>query len=107
MKNTFYKATNLQERIVNSMILTVLVLALVYCMVLLSLVFSVIERKQAIASTKNLVSQLSTVEMQYSNEITKINDVVLASKNFVRVDGATLTVRKDPIASYTVLYDNR
>ena len=107
MKNTFYKATNLQERIVNSMILTVLVLVLIYCVVLLSLVFSVIERKQALASTKDLVSQLSTVEMQYSNEITKINDTVLAAKNFVRVDGTTLTVRKDPIASYTVLYEAR
>jgi predicted PurR-regulated permease PerM len=107
MKHTFYKATNLQERIVNSMILTVCVLALVYCCILLSLVFSVIERKQALAETKDLVSTLSSVESQYSNEITKINDTVLASKNFARVEGTTLTVRKDPIASYTVLYDNR
>ena len=107
MKYSLYKTGTLQERIVNSMILSIIALAFVYCVILLTLVFSVIERKQAMASNKDLVSSLSSVESQYSNEITKINDTVLLSKNFVRVEGTTLTVRKDPIASYTVLYDNR
>lgn len=100
-----YKTMTLRERIVNSMLAAIVVLAIAYCVILLSLVFSVIERKQAISSTKDLVSKLSAVESSYANEIARISDTVLSQKEFVRLDGATLTVRKDPIAGYTVLYE--
>jgi hypothetical protein len=102
---TIYKTMTLRERIVNSMLLTLLGLAVVYATILLSLVFSVIERKQAMSSTKDLISQLSAVETTYATKIASINDTVLSDKGFVRLDGTTLTVRKDPIAGYTVLYE--
>lgn len=83
---------------------TLVVLALVYCVVLLSLVFSVIERKQNDIATRDLSSQLAGLEARYANKVSSINDAVLASSGFKRVDGTTFAVRKDPIASYTVLY---
>ncbi len=102
---TIYKTMTLRERIVNTMLVTFVVLVVVYGMILLSLVFSVIERKQALASTKDIISSLSSVETKYASTIANINDTVLAEKGFARLDGTTLTVRKDPIAGYTVLYE--
>lgn len=99
-----YKSITLYERSVNAMIGTICILSLVYCAILLSLVFSVIERKQSILESRDLTSQLSTLEANYANKIASINDSSLNAHQFVRVDGATLTVRKDAIASYTVLY---
>lgn len=86
------------------MIGTLCILAVIYCLVLLALVFSVIERKQNIATSKELVSELSSLEANYANTVASINESVLLANNFTRVEGTTFAVRKDPIASYTVLY---
>jgi hypothetical protein len=83
---------------------TLLLLALVYCVVLLSIVFSVIERKQDNIASRDLTSELASLEAKYANTVGGINDSVLAQNNFKRVDGTAFAVRKDPIASYTVLY---
>lgn len=81
-----------------------LMLALAYCVVLLSLVFSVIERKQNSLASRELTSELSALEARYANTVASISDTMLAQNNYERIDGATFAVRKDPIASYTVLY---
>jgi hypothetical protein len=99
-----YQTTTLYERSVHAMIGTLAVLALTYCVVLLSLVFTVIERKQNTIASRDLVSQLSALEANYANELTSINDSTLTAHHYARVDGATFAVRKDAIASYTVLY---
>lgn len=83
---------------------TLCILALVYCIVLLSLVFSVIERKQNTIASRDLSSQLSSLEMKYANIVSSISENDLLSNDFSRVDDATFAVRKDDIASYTVLY---
>lgn len=103
MKN-HYQVISLYERTVHSMFGLLVVLALVYCVVLLSLVFSVIERKQNSVSSRELTSSLSALEARYSNAVSSINDQVLMANNYTRVDSTTFAVRKDPIASYTVLY---
>lgn len=99
-----YQLTTLQERTVHAMLGTLSVLALVYCVVLLSLVFSVIERKQNTIASRDLTSQLSALEANYANQLASINDSALTAHQYTRVDGATFAVRKDAIASYTVLY---
>lgn len=99
-----YHSLTLFERTVHTMFGTLLLLAVVYCIVLLSLVFSVIERKQNALASRDLTSELSSLEMKYANTVASINDSTLAQNNFKRVDGTTFAVRKDPIASYTVLY---
>jgi hypothetical protein len=79
-------------------------LALVYCVIILSLVFSVIERKQNTLASRDLSTELSMLEMKYANSVSSISENDLTSRDFVRVDSATFAVRKDDIASYTVLY---
>ena len=104
MNARYQQSITLYERTVHAMLGTLCILSLIYCVILLSLVFSVIERKQNILAGRDLTSQLSALEAGYANKISSINDSVLAAHQFVHVDGATLTVRKDAIASYTVLY---
>ena len=92
------------QKIVHSMLLVLCGLAILYCVVLLSLVFSVIERKQNLIASKNLSSQVSALETRYANTVASIDDAVLAKHNFVHIDNATFAVRKDPIASFSILY---
>lgn len=99
-----HQSLSLYERTVHTMFGTLVVLALVYCAVLLSLVFSVIERKQNDIASRDLTSELAGLEARYANTVASINDSVLGASGFKRVDGTTFAVRKDPIASYTVLY---
>lgn len=94
------------QKVVHSMLVTLFALAILYCIILLSLVFSVIERKQNMLASKDLSSQVSALETRYANEVSSINDAVLLSRNFVHIDNATFAVRKDPIASFSVLYSH-
>jgi hypothetical protein len=99
-----YQSITLYERTVHTMFGTLLLLALVYCVVLLSLVFSVIERKQNTLASRDLTSQMSSLETAYANRVASINETTLIANNYTRIDSTTFAVRKDPIASYTVLY---
>lgn len=83
---------------------TLCLLALVYCAIILSLVFSVIERKENTVVSRDLSSQLSSLETTYANTVASISENDLKDRHFTRVDTATFAVRKDDIASYTVLY---
>ncbi|MBP6949217.1 MAG: hypothetical protein KBC41_01080 [Candidatus Pacebacteria bacterium] len=100
-----YKSSTLYEKTVHAMFGTLSVLALVYCFVLLSLVFSVIDRKQNTLANRDLVSQLSALEANYANQLSSINETVLEANEYTRIDSTTFAVRKDAIASYTVLYE--
>jgi len=102
--NLNYKTATFYERAVHTMVGTLCVFALVYCAVLLSLVFSVIDRKQNSLASRDLSSQLSALETKYANIVSNISESDLSNNNFTRVDGTTFAVRKDDIASYTVLY---
>lgn len=92
------------ERTIHGMFGVLIALALAYCIILLSIVFSVIERKQNTLASRELVSELSMLEAGYANTVSSISDARLAEYGYKRIDGATFAVRKDPIASYTVLY---
>ena len=104
MKHYKFHTQTIQERIIHTMVATMALLVVVYCLVLLSLVFSVIEQKQNILAVKDLTSKASYLESNYANEIASINDAVLKENNFKRVD-SSFAVRKDPIASYALLYE--
>ena len=99
-----YQSTNLYERTVHTMFGTLGFLILIYCVILLSLVFSVIERKQNTLVNRDLTSQISALEVSYANKVSSINDSVLVANNYTRIDSTSFAVRKDAIASYTVLY---
>lgn len=92
------------EKLVHAMLATLFILAILYCIILLSLVFSVIERKQNILATKDLSSEVSALETRYANHVAGINDAMLATHNFTHIENTTFAVRKDPIASFSILY---
>ncbi len=102
--NLQHKTKTIHERIVHTMLGTLCILALVYCAVLLSLVFSVIERKQNIITARDLSSELSVLQATYATVVSSITEKDLELNQFSRIDGTTFAVRKDDIASYTVLY---
>ena len=102
--NLNYTTKTFYERAVHTMAGTLCVFAFVYCLVLLTLVFSVIDRKQNTIATRDLSSQLSTLETKYANIVSSISENDLIRNDFTRVESATFAVRKDDIASYTVLY---
>jgi hypothetical protein len=99
-----YASINFYERAVHAMLGTLSLLALIYCAILLSLVFSVIERKENGVASRDLSSTLSSLEMKYATTVASITENDLLKANFTRVDNATFAIRKDDIASYTVLY---
>ena len=70
-----YKSSTLQEKTVHAMFGTLSVLALVYCVVLLSLVFAVIERKQNSLASRDLTSSLGALEANYANRLASITRV--------------------------------
>jgi hypothetical protein len=99
-----YHSVTLIQRSINTMFGTLIVLALIYCAVLLSLVFSVITEKQNTLASRDLTSTLSMLEAKYSNTVASIDNTTLAANHYTHIENATFAVRKDPIASYTVLY---
>lgn len=103
MKTHFLNQT-FQERLVHTMLATIALLVIAYAVVLLSVVFSAIERKQALLETRELTSSLSQVEQDYAQTLATITDAKLATHNFKRIDNSTFAVRKDPIATYSILY---
>lgn len=102
--NLYTTKSALYERTVHILAGTLCIFALVYCAIILSLVFSVIERKQNTIASRDLSSTLSALETEYATIVSSISESDLEKSNFTRVDGATFAVRKDAIASYTVLY---
>lgn len=103
MKSTLL-SQSFQERVIHTMFATIALLVVVYTLVLLALVFSAIERKQSLLAVRDITSSLSQIEQEYAVRLADINDHTLAAHNFTRIDNSTFAVRKDPIATYTVLY---
>ncbi len=105
MKVLKFKTQTIEERVVHTMLTTIFILALVYCVILLSIVFSVIERKQNLISIKDLTSQISYLENTYGGEIAKIDNTFLKERKFERISNTTFAVRKDEVASFAILYE--
>jgi hypothetical protein len=99
-----FSQLSLYERTIHTLFGTLCVLALIYCALLLSLVFSVIERKQNNLAIRELRSELSSEETKYANTLSSITETKLTDAHYVKVDNSTFAVRKSSIATYTVLY---
>lgn len=105
MKNLKYNTTTIQERTAQSLLLMVILLALVYCGLLISIVFSVIEQKKNNISSVAISSKLTTIENKYSSQIALLNDSKISSLNYKHITSTSFAVRKDNVASYTFLYE--
>jgi len=79
-------------------------LCIVYCVILVAIVFSVIQRKENALASTTLTNRLMEVENHYADTLATLDDSTLASLGFHKFDGTTFAVRKDPIATYALLY---
>lgn len=102
--NKTLRHTHLTEKTVHALLSLFGVLCVAYLIVLLSIVFSVIERKQDILTTANIGNDLMRVENSYATLLSTLDDKALSDKGFTRFESTHFAVRKDPIATYALLY---
>ncbi len=100
-----YKTKTTEQKLANVMIFTIVVLAIIYCCMVLSIIFSAIERKQDLLAIKDITSKISYSENDYADKVASIDSTALEQKGFVKINNATFAVRKDPIASFSLLYE--
>lgn len=98
------KITYLEQKTVQGLFSLFCLLCIVYCVVLVSIVFSVIERKQSTLASTNLTNQLMETENKYADTLATLDDDTLFDMGFRKFDATSFAVRKDPIATYALLY---
>ena len=96
--------TYLEEKTVQGLVSVFLILCALYCVLLISIIFSVIERKQNTLAVNNLTNQLMETEGRYAAIIASLDDSKLRELGFGKFSATSFAVRKDPIASYAILY---
>jgi hypothetical protein len=95
---------NIIEKGVHTLLTVFGLLCIAYLIVLLSIVFSVIERKQNILATSSIGTDLMRVENSYASTLSTLDDKALSDRGFTRFESTHFAVRKDPIATYALLY---
>ncbi len=105
MKNLKYNTITIQERAAQSLLVGILVLAAIYCVLLISIIFSVIEQKKNNVASIDITSQLTSIENKYASQIALLDDTKMASLNYKHITSTSFAVRKDNVASYTFLYE--
>ncbi|MEN9551702.1 MAG: hypothetical protein RI935_79 [Candidatus Parcubacteria bacterium] len=94
----------IQTKGVHALLGMLIAFALCYVLVLLSLIFAVIERKQNLSLIKEYSSEISSLENDYATYVATMSPSYLKNTSYKKIDTTTFAVRKDEIASYTVLY---
>lgn len=102
--NKTLRTTYLIEKSVHSLLSLFGVLCAAYLIILISIVFSVIERKQDILATSSIGNDLMRVENSYASLLSTLDDQALTDRGFTRFEATHFAVRKDPIATYALLY---
>lgn len=105
MKYLKHSQVTIQERTAQSLLFAILILASIYCVLLISIIFSVIEQKKNNVTSRTLSSQLTTIENKYSSQIALLDDAKISSLNYKHITSTSFAVRKDNVASYTFLYE--
>lgn len=102
--NKTLRHTYLTEKTVHALLTLFGILCVAYLIILISIVFSVIERKQDILATSSIGNDLMQVENTYASLLATLDDKTLMGKGFTRFEATHFAVRKDPIATYALLY---
>ncbi len=102
--NKTLRHTYLTEKTVHALLSLFGVLCIAYLIVLLSIVFSVLERKQDVLATASIGNDLMRVENSYASLLGTLDDKALSDRGFSRFESTHFAVRKDPIATYAFLY---
>ena len=102
--NKTLRHTYLTEKTIQALLTLFGMLCIAYLIILISIVFSVIERKQDVLATASIGNDLMQVENTYASLLGTLDDKSLTGMGFTRFEATHFAVRKDPIASYAVLY---
>ena len=102
--NKTLRHTYLTEKTVHALLSLFGVLVIAYLIILISIVFSVIERKQDVLATTAIGNDLMRVENTYASLLSSLDDKALRDRGFTRFEATHFAVRKDPIATYALLY---
>lgn len=105
MKYLKHSTASIQERTAQSLLLAILVLASIYCVLLISIIFSVIEQKKNNVANVAMASQLTTTENKYASQVALLDDAKISNLNYKHITSTSFAVRKDNVASYTFLYE--
>lgn len=106
MKKLHYNTIDIQEKSVKLLLAIIFVLVAVYCSLLISVVFSVIEQKQNNIASINISSNLTTLENKYASKIATFDYLSVSKLDFVHINSTSFAVRKDKVASYSFLYEH-
>lgn len=98
------KSTYLEQKTIQALLSFFCILSVAYCSILVAIVFSVIERKQNVVTVTNLTNQLMEEENRYASTLSTLDGTTLSKIGFEHFDATTFAVRKDPIATYALLY---
>lgn len=102
--NKTLRHTYLTEKTIHALLTLFSLLCIAYLIILISIVFSVIERKQDVLATSSIGNDLMQVENTYASLLATLDDKALTERGFTRFEATHFAVRKDPIASYALLY---
>ena len=102
--NKTLRHSYLMEKSIQALLSLFGVLCIAYLIILISIVFSVIERKQDVLATATIGNDLMQVENSYASLLGTLDDKSLLGMGFSRFESTHFAVRKDPIATYALLY---
>jgi hypothetical protein len=103
----FYKETLTKEIIIKFLLALLFCLVIAYSSILLSLTGNAISYKKLSLQTKKTTSEITKVERTFAGVLTELNSTNFQSFGFAVVGNSSFAVKKDAIASFSVLYEKR
>ncbi len=105
MKHLLQNTTINKETIVKSLVLILTCLVVTYSLVLLSLTGNAISFKKVSLKIKKTEVEVAKVERDFSKILTDVNASNFNTLGFASVENSSFAVKKDNIATFSVLYE--
>lgn len=102
-----YAQLTVKENIVKILFAVLTVLVICYSLTLLSLTGNAITVKKISIQIKKTETDIARSERDYSNLISSLNANHFSSFGFSLASNSTFAVKKDEIATFSVLYERR
>lgn len=96
-----------KENIVKVLFAILTILIVCYSLTLLSLTGNAITVKKLSIQIKKTETDIARAERDYSNSISSLNASHFSSFGFAMATNSTFAVKKDEIATFSVLYERR
>lgn len=102
-----YTQIAIKEQMVKVLFATLTVLVVCYSLTLLSLTGNAISVKKLSIQIKKTETDIARVERDYSNLISSLNTNHFSNFGFTLATNSAFAVKKDEIATFSVLYERR